>query len=112
MTPHLLKHSVPAALLVAVGVVFTFGVSVAQAALIRGRGAPRGAALSHGGSTSVGVIILTSAVLALVVGLTIYAIAVGRRDRRERLAAAPAGEAVRLPGADDEAESERARRAA
>ncbi len=102
----------PATLLSAVAFVLTLGVSVAQAAFIRGRGAPRGAALTSHGGTSTGVIILTSVVLALVVGLVIYAVVASQRDRRERLAAAPAGDPARLPGAGDGAESEEARRAA
>jgi hypothetical protein len=112
MRSHLLKHTMPAALLSAVAIVLTLGVSAAQAALVRGRGAPRGAALTSHGGTSVGVIILSSVILALVVGLVIYAVVVSRRDRRERVVAVPAGEPARLPGAGDSAESERARKAA
>ncbi len=109
MRSHPLKQTMPAALLSAAVIVFTFGVAAAQATpLIRGRGAPRGSALVSHGPTSVGVIILTLVILALVVGLLIWAVVSGRRES----AATTAEEPARLPGTQAETESEQARKAA
>ena len=111
MRSHLLKHSVPAAVLSAVGVVLTLGVSAAQAAVIRGRGAPRGAALVGHGGTSAGVAILSSVILAFVVGLVVWVVVASRRAAQQSTAVS-AGEPARLPDAGDTTESEQARRAA
>ena len=108
MRSHPLQHRAPAAVLSAIVIVLTFGVGVAQAAVVHGRGAPRGPAIVSHGPTSAGVIVLTVAILALVAGLVVWAVVSGRRES----AAATAGEPARLPGGQSETESEEARRAA
>ncbi len=107
MRSHPLKHMVPVGFLSAVAIMLTFGVAAAQAALIRGRGAVRGPAIVSHGPTSVGVVVLTSVILALVVALLIWAVVSGRRE-----SAAAAGEPRRLPGRQSETEEERERKAA
>jgi hypothetical protein len=91
MRPHLLKHMVPAALLSAVVVVLTLGVSAAQAAVIHGRGV---LPLSHGG-TSVGLVIVSIAIPAIVIGGIVYIVVA---YRRQPTPAVSVGEPARLLG--------------
>ena len=105
MSSHLLGRLVPAALLSAVVVVLTLGVSAAQAAIvIRGHGMPRGALpVGHGG-TSIGLVIVGIVVLAIVIGGTVYAIVT---DRRLVTAATAAVEPTQLPSVRTEPEQKR-----
>jgi hypothetical protein len=98
---------VPAALLSAVVIVLTVGVSAAQAALIRGRGAPAGALPTGHGGTSVGLAITAVAIVAVAAAGIVYAIVA---DRRQPTPAEAAGEPTRL--ADNRREAEQERRAA
>jgi hypothetical protein len=98
---------VPAALFSAVVLVLTVGVSAAQAALIRGRGAPAGTLPTGHGGTSVGIVITTVAIVAVVAAGIIYAIVA---DRRELTPVEAAGEPTRL--ADNRREAEQERKAA
>ena len=71
--------------------------------MVRGRGVPPSASPTGHGGTSIGVVILSSAILLFVVGLAVYAVVGGRRaDRREAARAESAGEPTRLPGAASE----------
>jgi hypothetical protein len=95
----------PAALLSAVAVVLTLGVTAAQAAIVvRGRGVSAGpVSLGHAG-TSVGLVIVGVVVLAIVVAGAVYAIA---SDRRLVTPAAAALEPTPLPSAKTEPEQRR-----
>ena len=117
MSSPRLKHMVPAALLCAVVIVLTFGATVAQAALVRGRGVSQGPLPALHTGTNAGIVIVTIALLAFVTALVVSAVVGGRRaDRRESAVASAAnrqtGEPERLPGAQTETESEQARKAA
>jgi hypothetical protein len=109
VSSHLLKRMVPAAFLSAVVVVLAFGVSVAQAALIRGRGAPAGSLPSGHGGTSVWLAVTAAAILAVIVGGIVYAI---RADSRQVASVAAEGEPTRLPEREGESEAQQERRAA
>ncbi len=104
MSSHLLKRMLPAAFLSAFVVVLTVGVSAAQAALIRGRGAPAGTLPSGHGGTSVWFAVTATAILVVVIGAIVYAI---RADRRQVAMVVAAGEPTPLHGNDDETEQER-----
>ena len=104
MSSHPLKHMVPAALFSAVVIALTVGVSAAQAALIRGRGAPAGTLPTGHGGTSVGLVITAVAIVAVIAAGIVYAIVV---DRRELTPAGAAGEPTRLAENKREAEQER-----
>jgi len=80
VSSHLLKRFVPAAVLSALVVTLTLGVSAAQAALvIRGRGMSTGALAVGHGASNIGVVITGIVVLALVVGGAFYGIVADRR---------------------------------
>jgi hypothetical protein len=80
VSAHLLRRFAPAAVLSALVVTLTVGVSAAQAAIVvRGRGMPRGTlAVGHGG-TSIGLVVVGIVLAALVVGGAIYVIVTDRR---------------------------------
>jgi hypothetical protein len=99
VSSHPLKHMVPAALFSAVVIVLTVGVSAAQAALIRGRGAPAGTLPTGHGGTSVGLVITAVAIVAVIAAGIVYAIVV---DRRELTPAGAAGEPTRQREAEQE----------
>ncbi len=113
MSSHLLKHAVPAALVSAAVIVLTVGVSVAQAALVRGRGAPAGALPAGHGGTSVGLVITGVAIAVVIAAGIVYAIVADRRKLASAESAGEpartesAGEPARLPGDTREAEQER-----
>ena len=104
MSSHPLKHMVPAALLSAVVIVLMVGVSAAQAALIRGRGAPAGTLPTGHGGTSVGLVITAVAIVAVIAAGIVYAIVA---DRRELTPAEAVAEPTRLADSKREAEQER-----
>ncbi len=115
MSSPRLKHMVPAALLCAVVIVLTVGATVAQAALVRGRGVSQGPPAALHTGTNVGIVIVSIALLAFVAALVVSAVVGGRRadgasrPPRRRRPAAAAGAAARCA---DETESEQARKAA
>jgi hypothetical protein len=95
---------VPAALFSAVVIALTVGVSAAQAALVRGRGAPAGRLPTGHGGTSVGLVITAVAIVAVIAAGIVYAIVA---DRRQLTPAGAAGEPTRLAENKREAEQER-----
>jgi len=107
VSSHPLKHMVPAALLSAALIVLTVGVSAAQAALVRGRGAPAGTLPSGHGGTSVGLVITGVVIVAVIAAGIVYAIVA---DRRQLTPAGAAAEPARL--ADNKREAEQERKAA
>ena len=108
MSSHLLKLTLPAALLSAAAVVLTLGVAAAQAAIVvRGRGITTGpVSLGHSG-TSVGVVVAGLVALAIVLGGVAYAVFT---DRRLVTPATVAAHPTPLPSA--KIESEQTRKAA
>ena len=104
MSSHPLKHMVPAALFSAVVIVLTVGVSAAQAALIRGRGAPAGTLPTGHGGASVWLVITAGVIVAVVAAGIVFAIVA---DRRQLTPAGAAGEPTRLVDNKREAEQER-----
>ena len=98
---------VPATLLSAALIVLTVGVSAAQAALVRGRGAPAGTLPSGHGGTSVGLVITGVVIVAVIAAGIVYAIVA---DRRQLTPAGAAAEPARL--ADNKREAEQERKAA
>jgi hypothetical protein len=101
---HLLKLLAPAALLSAVVVALTVGVSLAQAATTSGRNAGFNVpAASHSG-TNVGLAVLGFAILAVIIGGIAYAV---YADRRELTSAIPAVEPSKLSGERSEADHQR-----
>jgi len=104
---HQLKLMVSAALVLAGLFVLTTGVAAAQAAPIRGRGAPyRALATGHGG-TGLGFALVSVAVVAIIAGAVSYAVAADRRPSTSRAAA---GEPA--PLREDGGEEEQERKAA
>jgi len=95
---------VPAVLFSAVVVVLTVGVSVAQAALVRGRGAPAGTLPTGHGGASVGLVITGVTIVAVIAAGIVYAIVA---DRRQLTPTGAAGEPTRLADNTREAEQER-----
>ena len=98
MRLNLLKYTVPAALVSAVVVALTLGVSVAQAAAVRvPDGNSAGALPTNQPITGVWLIASITAIVALSLGGLVYAV-IADRHRRELAPAALVGELVRLPG--------------
>jgi len=104
VSSHLLKRMVPAALLSAVVIVLTVGVSAAQAALIRGRGAPAGTLPTGHGGTGIGLVIAGVAILAVIIAGIVYAIVA---DRQPAVPVEAVTEPTRLPGGSKEDEQGR-----
>ncbi len=87
----------------------TVGVSAAQAALIRGRGAPDGTLPTGHGGTSVWLALAAAALLVAIIGGIVYAT---RADRRQALPVVAVDEPTRLPGNEGESDAEHERKAA
>jgi 4-hydroxybenzoate polyprenyltransferase len=105
VSSHLLKLTLPAALLSAAAVVLTLGVAAAQAAIVvRGRGiTTTPVSLGHSG-TNVGLVVGGIVALAIVVGGIAYAVLT---DRRLVTPATAAVQPTPLPSAKIESEQKR-----
>ena len=107
-----LRQVMLVALLSALAFLLSIGVSTAQAAMARGPGAPRGAALVDHGPRSAGVVALALVIVAIGAGLVAYALVVGGRVGREERGRATAVEPALVPDEQDSSETEETRRAA
>jgi hypothetical protein len=109
MRLHLLKYTMPAALVSAVVAALTWGASIAQAAAVRvPDGNSTGALPTNQPVTGAWLVVSLTAIVALSIGGLVYAV-IADRHRRTRAPAASVGRLERLPG---RIEPEQARKAA
>jgi hypothetical protein len=88
VSSYLPKYVMPAALVSAVAIALSWGVSLAQAAPMSGRAAGVGLPAAGPGGTNVGLVVASAVILAIVLGGIVYAIVSDRRLETSSTAAA------------------------